>query len=617
METKKLLSKKIGYTLFGFTGFLCAFFWKAERDLAASGNILWTGGYLFGILAFSVIAGGLAGSLLCFLLYGAAEGKWAAVKGRVFSGLNGTDKVIDPDKGNVPKERTKPQNPVYPERAKKGKREEQKAFINRKQGRGWKIFLISLFLILLCWIPCFLAYYPAVCAYDTTIQTGQIADRSYNDHHPIAHTLLLQGAMELGEAAFGSVNTGVGIYTGLQMLFLAGSFAYGIVLTGRLGVKKGWRLLLLLYAMLYPFHWFMGVSVIKDTVFAAFFLLQMLSLCALLSEGVEKGFIGFHGILFLISTVGMLLFRNNGKYAMLVLLVFLLLAVCFGKKQRKLWLRLFSYTFVGFLAGNILLSVLFSVTGAEQGDKREMLSMPIQQMARSMIYHGGVGVLPEDDNTMGEEAKALINDFLLDESYREYRPDISDPVKCHTNTYVPRYRAKEFVKTYLNLFVQYPGDYVNAALAVNAGYLSPGDVSHAHINENGTETGLGYVQTRWVESELNPRGIYKDSKWESLHQILEKWADDNAYLKLPVIKYLFVPGTFLWCYLFLACGLLVHRRFRMLLPLSLVLGYYITLFLGPTVQMRYLYPVMIALPFMALCGFANKQKFYPGRMSRF
>lgn len=53
-----------------------------------------------------------------------------------------------------------------------------------------------------------------------------------------------------------------------------------------------------------------------------------------------------------------------------------------------------------------------------------------------MIYHGGVSVLAEDDNTMDAADKALINDFILDEAYRDYDPGIADPVKRHTNTYV-------------------------------------------------------------------------------------------------------------------------------------------------------------------------------------
>jgi len=304
----------------------------------------------------------------------------------------------------------------------------------------------------------------------------------------------------------------------------------------------------------------------------------------------------------------MILFRNNGRYAMLVLLLFLVLTILFGKKQRRLWTRLFGYSIVGFCVGSLLVSALFRFTDARQGDKREMLSVPIQQMARCMVYHGGVGVMEADDNTMSEEHKAFVNDFIMNESYKNYRPDISDPVKKYTNTSVALNRAKEFVSTYLGLLVEYPGDYINAVLATNAGYLYPGDESHALINLNGRDKGLGYIQTRWVEHELNPSGIYKASKWDWLHEKLENWADGNTYLQIPLLKYIFVPGTYFWLTILLTGIMVLHRKYRMLLPMSLVWAYYATLFLGPTVQLRYLYPIMIVLPFVALLSFVGKEE---------
>lgn len=42
-----------------------------------------------------------------------------------------------------------------------------------------------------------------------------------------------------------------------------------------------------------------------------------------------------------------------------------------------------------------------------------------------MIYHGGVSVLAEDDNTMDAADKALINDFIWMKAYRDYEPGIA------------------------------------------------------------------------------------------------------------------------------------------------------------------------------------------------
>lgn len=457
-------------------------------------------------------------------------------------------------------------------------------------------FGLALLTIALCYLPGYLAYYPGICAYDITIQAGQVASGSYGTHHPLAHTLLVGLFMRLG-AALGDVNTGIALYTALQALSLAAAFAAGIAWLRAIGAGKVWVALVWVWGGLFPFHLYMSVTVTKDVFFTVFFVLQLICFCELLRRRENSGF-GIWDICYLLSTVGMVLFRNNGRYALLPALLFLAAGGIRRGGDRRLLLRLLAVTLAGVLLGSAGLSLLARSTDAQQGDKREMLSIPIQQLARTMLYHGGVGELDEDDATMEETDKRLIDDLILDEAYREYRPDIADPVKRHTYTHVVRYRTGEFLRTYLRLFFRYPGEYVNAALAVNMGYYYLGDTSHAHINENGVEQGLGYIQTRWVEQELREYGIYKDPKWEGLHQVMERYADGNLYLRTPVLRLLMIPGIWLWVWLFLAVWLWTRKKYQLMLPISFIAGYYLTLALGPAVQLRYLYPAMAAAPFL-------------------
>ncbi|MBD5551015.1 MAG: hypothetical protein HDQ96_07560 [Lachnospiraceae bacterium] len=579
MKQNRLLSKPIAYTIFGLTGFFFIFCLLTGRELAAEGNILWTAGHTFQILGISFVVGGALGFLICLLFY-----RWA-------KSVN-TVNMYNEDKRNA-----------------NGQKDQAFRRIScllwkRADGKSsWIVFLGTLLFEFLAWLPAFLAYYPAICAYDIPVQTEQIVSGMYIDHHPLAHTLLLKGTMWLGETVFGSVNTGIGCYALFQMLFLAAAFAFGVYCLHRHQVRRIWLFLVQLFCIFYPFHQYMSISVTKDTIFSAFFVLFLSALWEIVDG--RKSYVP----LFIFAGIGVILFRNNGKYAFLVLLFFILIAVIFGKERRIFWGKVLFLAAGTFLIGNLALSGIFRAVSAGQGDKREMLSLPIQQLSRTMVYHGGVSVMPEDDGTMSDTDRALINDFILEEAYRDYRPDFADPVKSHTNTYVARYRAKDFLSTYLGLFFQYPGDYLNAALAVNAGYLYPGDVSHAYINaQEGQEAGGGYVQTRWDELTLNERGIYKDSKWPGLMKRMEKWTNDNAYLKYPVLKYLFVPGVWFWFYLLLTGWLLINRKFAKCIPLMLVFGYYLTLFLGPTVQLRYLYPVMAAFPFFIVLNASPKEK---------
>lgn len=552
MQETKILPGRKGCILLCIPGCLFVFFAKTEKDLATAGNILWTAGYVASTLLWTILLGCLMGGIAAWVVY------------RILDRRRGLRKAAD----------------------------------RIRNLSGLQVFWGSLLLLLLAWLPVYLAYYPGICAYDAPVQTGQIMDHYYFDHHPIVHTLFLQGMLWLGSRIFGSVNAGMALYTAVQMLLLAGSMSYGLLVLHRRKAGTVWQLVILLLGMFFPFHWYMSVSMTKDTVFSAFLLLQLVSFTELLLEDRRSLRPGAGDLVFGIATVGMILFRNNGKYAMIVLLVFQVLTVCFGRKARKLWGRLLAVSLSAFCVGLFVLSAVFSATHAEQGDRREMLSMPIQQMARCMVYHGGIGVLASDDGTMDDTDKALINDFILDEAYRDYDPGFADPVKRHTNTYVVRYKSGDFIRTYLHLLKQYPGDMINAALATNAGFLSPFDVTHAEVNRVEGRAGLSYVQTRWEEDTLNGRGIYKDSKWPRLFEQLENWAENNSYLQIPVLKYLFVPGSYLWLYLGLAAILVIAGRKRLCLPLAIVAGYYGTMLLGPTVQMRYVYPVMLALPYL-------------------
>ncbi len=563
MQEKKILPRRKDCILLCVLGCLFVFFAKTEKDLAAAGNILWTAGYIGSTLLWTVVLGCLLGS----------AGTWV-----VYRFLSPKQTVEAPGKK---------------------KTTGYAVFSAWLQNRsGVQIFFGSLLLLLLAWLPVYLAYYPGICAYDAPVQTGQIMEHYYFDHHPIVHTLFLQGMLWLGNHIFGNVNAGMALYTAVQMLLLAGSMAYGMLVLHRRKIAAGWQLTIQILGMFFPFHWYMSVSMTKDTVFSAFLLLQLVCLTDLLWEDRNSWRPGIRDLFYALGTVGMILFRNNGKYAMIVLLAFAFLMFCFGKKARKLWGRLLVVSGAAVCVGLFVLSAVFSATHAEQGDRREMLSMPIQQLSRCMIYHGGIGVLAEDDGTMDVADKALINDFILDEAYRDYDPGIADPVKRHTNTYVVRYRSGEFIRVYLHLLGNYPGDMINAALATNAGFLSPFDTTHADVNRVEGRAGLSYVQTRWEEDTLNGRGIYKDSKWPWLFDRLENWAENNSYLRIPVLKYLFVPGSYLWLYLALAAVLVIADRKRFCLPLAIVAGYYGTMLLGPTVQMRYVYPVMLALPYL-------------------
>lgn len=116
-----------------------------------------------------------------------------------------------------------------------------------------RCFGLALATMLLCWLPGYLAYYPGICAYDITIQMGQVVSGSYGTHHPLAHTLLVGLFAKLGNG-LGDVNTGIALYTAFQLLCLALTFGAGIAWLRSLRVGTVWIALTWIWCCLFPFH---------------------------------------------------------------------------------------------------------------------------------------------------------------------------------------------------------------------------------------------------------------------------------------------------------------------------------------------------------------------------
>lgn len=529
---------------FQIAGFLCMFFQITGYLLAKNGHIRWLGPAALLILIGSLLLGSVLGTLL-YDLYT----RW----------LSGT--------------RSAGKSPSVPAK---------------------RLFLLW-GLMLLCWLPVFLAYYPGICSYDFSIQTGQMISHAYTDHHPFMHTLIIQLFWSIGLSLFHSGTIGVALYTIAQMLLLSGSFVYGLYVLSKCGIRPGVLYALTAFCALFPANIFMSVSATKDTFFASFVLFMTMSLVSIFhawNRGLPcKGAFG----VYVLSGIGTIYFRNNGRYAMLAMTAFLLLLWIAHAPNRRLYGRLILLSALIFLLSLGSLAAVQKAIGCTQGDRREMLSIPIQQWARVYTYH---------KEELDEETLAFMTACIDEAGLAQYDPYISDPVKRHTNTSVFLNNAGTFVKTYLSLFLRYPEEYIDAFLQQNTGFLYIFDTSHAWINNNPDIPGYGYIQTHEMSDELSERDIYKASLLPALYEKLERWTNDNEYLKLPVICLFMAPGIWISLILCMLAALFTGKHYAYTVPFAFAAGYYITLFLGPTVQLRYIYPMMLFTAFLLAYGTA-------------
>ena len=134
---------------------------------------------------------------------------------------------------------------------------------------GWAFLFI-----LACYVPMFGVAFPGSFAYDVPYQLRQVATGAYSTHHPLLHTLLLGGLLQLGRA-LGNIDIGAAIYTAVQMGLLAGCFALTCGSIARQCGARAAKRSAVFFA-LYPLHMVMAVNATKDVLFGGFFALLFL-----------------------------------------------------------------------------------------------------------------------------------------------------------------------------------------------------------------------------------------------------------------------------------------------------------------------------------------------------
>lgn len=463
----------------------------------------------------------------------------------------------------------------------------RKERIGEKTYGGRQIWLFYMAVILLCWLPVFLAYYPSVFAYDAEGQLYQVIAGDYSTHHPLLHTLFLGAFFRLGGSVLGSYSAGMALHSIVQMVLMAGTFGYTLAYLYRKGTSVCLRIILLAFYALFPVNSILALSTTKDVLFSALVLLYTLRVYRTLcdspaaAEGKRRDW-----WIYVIITVLMLLMRNNAVYAFLIGMP----AVCIGLRQRKrLWKQYLLFSLLGLLLFEAGSEGLKAVTHAQNGSPREMLSVPFQQMARTRV---------REEESLSPQMRHKLDMYLSSEwVFAAYNPHLADPVKeravIHDN-------PGGFLRTWVELGIEHPQTYIDAFLDNSIGYWFLEDRTHAQIYGIGTESGFGYLST---DNRVMPAGceIVEHSYLPGFRACMEQIVSENVYQKLPVIRIIFAPAFYWWMLCLYIATAVYRRQYRHVLPVIFLVIYYMTLLLSPTVLIRYMYPFVVTVPAICCC----------------
>lgn len=423
-------------------------------------------------------------------------------------------------------------------------------------------------LIFVMWLPSMLIDYPAVLIYDGLTQLFQFHGYApLRTDHPISSTLFINGFFDLGKS-MGSPKFGLFMGVVVQSLILAAAFAI-VVLAFKILMKKPlvWKVLALLIGIL-PMTLSFIPLVTKDVIFSAAFILFVFCLSYWLFNPVQGNQKTVLINMTLWSTVA-LLFRKNVVYVIVLFMLYSLILLIFRSRTVN-WSLILVLTLSVILFKGVDLGLATAYHADTETLKRESLSIPFQQTARYIKYHG---------NEMSKTETQKINRVLrVDNISARYNPLLSNEVKLYDNEEATSSEWKGYFETWLYEFTQHPVTYFEATIQQNISLISPFDrnVYFSHL-DNGYRPGMSDRNQFLVKNKL----ISFKIMW-SLQEIKLQYY--KIFDRLPLIGLLDNPAIYIIVSLFvlsLAFKFKLKRTVYLMMPTLLLL---LTLIAGPIVQ---------------------------------
>ncbi len=471
-------------------------------------------------------------------------------------------------------------------------------------------------IIFLMWIPTFLALFPGAFVYDAQDEYIEVITRAFTTHHPLLHVLLLGGLVHGAEYIGYTANAGIAVYVLLQMAMMSGTFAYCIKKLEELGFKKVYLVCIMVFYGLFPIFPMYAVCTAKDGLFTAFLTLVIVELIIYVFR-VEE----FNPIVFTLASLLMMLMRNNGIYAYIASMAVIVICEiirCYSEKKvpgtevsdgrenekPKANYKNLTHTAEGRVYKLLILTLLSIVlyvgsayvlkiaTQARADEHQEILTVPIQQLARTYTY---------SEDVFTEDETDTLHRYLPEEYLITYRFRISDVLKSGFNNAEYERDAASFIKLWKNIGSRKPLIYLNAWFGTSYGYWYPDALNNVY--EGNQMYTFQYSDSSYFGFETEPPGI-RDSKFPLLERFYENISLKQFQQKVPVVSQLFSPGFMWWlCAFVLFCIFSRGRKkVRNLIPLAPVVFVWLTVLLGPTTLVRYvlilwfvapMYPVLI------------------------
>ena len=232
----------------------------------------------------------------------------------------------------------------------------------------------------------------------------------------------------------------------------------------------------------------------------------------------------------------------------------------------------------------IVSNILFPALDITPGSKREILSIPFQQIARTVSQY------PDD---LTEEESSAIDTVLGIASLAErYDPNLSDRVKDGFNKHATVEDMASFWKAWLSLGLRHPAAYLSATANNYYGYFYLTDKDNEFYSLEWSKMCMESIPSFDFHQADNP--AVRAFAWlnVSYDEIFNKVAPLSLFMSCPLYVWALILAT-------LRAAYLKNRRLLALL-ISPWLIFLICL-IGPAngiSYFRYIFPVALSMPFL-------------------
>lgn len=429
------------------------------------------------------------------------------------------------------------------------------------------VFFLFLVILLICWLPYILSYFPGGIYADTINTLQQALGRmKITNHHPVLYTLIFKVFVKIG-MKIQSLQLGIELFTIFQIVLMAGVISCFLYWLYKRNVSTKIIVLATMFFALCRLIPLYAVSLWKDVPFC----LALFGYIIFIAETVYKNGKNLEKLLPSISYSVLLLLvsflRNNGRYITLAMTICLL--IVYRKNIIKGLKKFTSMAVISILIVFIVQGPIYDKYNMNTSFV-ESIGIPLQQIC----------FVVSTDGNMTEEQRKFVNDMCEIEIIKQkYSPCVVDTIKWadgfHGNFIEDN--KEEFMKKWLEIGLQNPKSYIAAYLFNTLGFW---DVNQATID--------AYINPRmWGNIEdVEQKDYIEEITGHSIREVLEPEKPISSAIYLFVLLFsatltiykkryknllIYLPAFFTWGTIMIAAPLAFSFRYVYILFLTLPL----------------------------------------------